>query len=198
VDKKTLEFYDQNAIEISKLHNSLAPQRLYELANKFFELDAATLDLGCGIGRDTAWLCANDFPAIGVDNSEGMLSIANSQFPNLNFQKAELPQLDSLKDSTYYNIFCSAVIHHVPEKMLEVAIANIVRVTAPGGKILLSYRGTNALDNRESGKLYENYQLADLMKIFSSLKARTFYTESSFDEKRKIKWLTLILEKSEN
>ena len=56
MDKQTIETYDREAERIAQLHSSLIPGRLYTLITEHFTKTGNTLDMGCGIGRDTQWL----------------------------------------------------------------------------------------------------------------------------------------------
>ena len=46
-----------------------APTDMYALLGEYFVPGGATADIGCGAGRDTAWLNENGFPAVGYDPS---------------------------------------------------------------------------------------------------------------------------------
>ncbi len=41
------------AESVAQLHSTLIPIRVYDLINQYFIKNTATLDIGCGIGRDT-------------------------------------------------------------------------------------------------------------------------------------------------
>ena len=53
MDIQTIETYDREAERIAQLHSSLTPDRLYTLITAYFTKTGNTLDIGCGIGRDT-------------------------------------------------------------------------------------------------------------------------------------------------
>ena len=56
MDKETIDTYNREAERIAQLHSTLTPCRIYELIGKFFIKGGTTIDIGCGIGRDTNWL----------------------------------------------------------------------------------------------------------------------------------------------
>ncbi|GAA5187093.1 hypothetical protein GCM10023322_34640 [Rugosimonospora acidiphila] len=97
------------------------------------------LDVGCGPGHYCAALRADrpDRPVFGADLSMGMLAATGP--PALAADAAALPVRAG---------FCGAVLamhmlYHVPEP--EAAVAELARVRAPGGTVLLS---TNAPDDK--------------------------------------------------
>ncbi len=56
MDKQTIDIVNQEAESIAHLHATLTPQRIYALIDHYFIKSGTTLDVGCGIGRDTHWL----------------------------------------------------------------------------------------------------------------------------------------------
>lgn len=95
MDKETIDIYNQDAENIAQLHSTLIPHRVYELIQQYFIKNTATLDIGCGIGRDTQWLNKQGFLTLGVDASAGMLKQARQLYPDLLFNEDYLPELAS-------------------------------------------------------------------------------------------------------
>jgi SAM-dependent methyltransferase len=58
---------------------------LYSLIKKHAPTGVNVLDLGCGTGRHDVLLSTKGFNVTGVDNSEMMIEIAQSQFPDNEF-----------------------------------------------------------------------------------------------------------------
>ena len=64
MDRKTLAAYDSDAAAFAKdWHAQPAPRDLQETVERFFIRGGTTADIGCGSGREVAWLNANGFPA---------------------------------------------------------------------------------------------------------------------------------------
>ena len=97
MDKLTIDTYNLEAEQVAKLHSSLIPKRLYALVTEYFTKNSPTLDVGCGIGRDTNWLNQQGYPALGIDGSEGMLNQAQQLYPKVDFIKDTLPTLKHCK-----------------------------------------------------------------------------------------------------
>ena len=56
-------------------------------SRRFFRPGRPTADIGCGSGREVAWLSAHGFPAVvGYDPSTGLLSQARARYPHLTFR----------------------------------------------------------------------------------------------------------------
>ena len=52
------------------------------------------VDLGCGAGRDFPAFEERNIDYLGVDASEGMLTVARERFPSANFEAQDLCKLD--------------------------------------------------------------------------------------------------------
>ena len=94
MDRSTLAAYDKDAAAFAKeWHEQPTPVDLQDIVKRFFIRGGATADIGCGSGREVAWLNANGFPAAGFDASEGLLAEARARYPDFSFVHAELPDL---------------------------------------------------------------------------------------------------------
>src|SRR5580698_3130896 len=112
-DEQTLRVYDDAAPAFAKEWGEQPlPADLYRLLSDFFE-PGLTADIGCGSGRDLAWLASQGFSVRGFDVSEGLLAEARKRYPALSFSHAELPQLDGIKSMTFQNVLCEMVLMHL-------------------------------------------------------------------------------------
>ena len=195
MDETTVSAYDKDSESISDLHHGLIPYRLYDLVLSYFKRDKKTLDIGCGSGRDTAWLSSNGFDVLGIDASFGMLDQAKRKHPDLVFEKIKLPGLAEIPDDAYYNVLCSAVFMHLDYESLGAAANNIVRIMREGGILLLSFRGTKEKNKRENGKLYEKISCEDAIMLFCRDRCELLFYESTVEVGRGHVWHTFVFRK---
>jgi SAM-dependent methyltransferase len=100
MDSQTLAAYDRNAAAFAHdWHAQPAPTDLHALVRRFFR-PGLVADIGCGSGREVAWLNANGYRAVGYDPSEGLLGEARSRYPRLRFEQAALPELAGIAEAT--------------------------------------------------------------------------------------------------
>jgi SAM-dependent methyltransferase len=153
-DKATLGAYDRDAASFAEdWETQPAPTDLHAIVQRFFT-QGPTADIGCGSGRDTAWLNANGYPAIGFDASEGLLAEARRRHPDVRFRRAALPDLAGV-DGPFTNILCETVIMHLPPGIVSASVARILSLLEPDGTLYLSWRVTEGADRRdEYGRLY--------------------------------------------
>ena len=158
MDRLTLAAYDAAAAEFARdWHDQPAPEDLYDLLKRFFG-PGPTADVGCGAGRDVAWLTVSGFTAIGYDPSLGLLAQARTRYPGLSFRSAGLPELAGIPDATYANVLCETVLMHLPRDAVMPSIARLMAILRPGGTLYLSWRVTGGPDQRDpQGRLYSGF-----------------------------------------
>lgn len=155
MDPKTLQAYDQRAPDYAREWNHQAPPSdMYALLLRHFR-PGPTVDVGCGSGRDLAWLSAQGFDALGVEASSGLLTQARTLHPDLRFALTHLPELDGLQAGSFQNVLCETVIMHLPEDQVAVATQRLRALLRPGGTLYLSWRVTPEVSIRDAaGRLY--------------------------------------------
>jgi SAM-dependent methyltransferase len=154
-DQRTLDAYDTKAADFAAdWHAQPAPSDLYTLAKRFFG-PGRTADIGCGSGREVAWLTANGYPAEGFDPSAGLLAQARARYPGLGFSQAALPDLAGIEDASFDNVLCATVIMHLPREAIAPSIGRLLAILRPGGILYLTWRVTVGADQRDpQGRLY--------------------------------------------
>jgi trans-aconitate methyltransferase len=167
MDEQTLATYDREAAAFALEWDAQPPSSdMHALIRRFFE-PGPTADIGCGSGRDTAWLNAHGFPAVGYDASEGLLAEARRLHPEIRFQHASLPALDGVPIEGFTNVYCETVIMHLEHAMIGPSVARLMAILEPGGTLYLSWRVTMNADRRdEHGRLYAAF---DPALVFAAL-----------------------------
>ena len=163
-DQTTVAVYDRDAALFAEDWSSQPPpDDMYDILRRFFE-PGATADVGCGAGRDTAWLDANGFPAIGFDASSGLLAEARRRHPNVRFEQASLPALRGVAQGHFRNVLCETVIMHLPPSSIRAAVDQLMSILEPGGTLYLSWRLAVADASRDAqGRLYAAFDAAEIM-----------------------------------
>jgi CRP-like cAMP-binding protein/protein-L-isoaspartate O-methyltransferase len=158
-DKQTLRVYDDAAPAFAKEWGEQpVPADLYRLLSEFFE-PGLTADIGCGSGRDLAWLAGQGFSVRGFDVSEGLLAEARKRYPALSFSHAELPQLDGVPSMTFQNVLCETVLMHLEPGLIAASVRRLLDILVPGGVLYLSWRVTEGASQRDkAGRLYAAFR----------------------------------------
>lgn len=96
-------------------------------------------DLGCGPGYVTAHLRTLGVDAFGIDLSPAMVAVARRAHPGLRFDVGTMTALD-LPDGALAGVVAWYSIIHTPPERLPEAFAELHRVLAPGGRLLVAFQ----------------------------------------------------------
>jgi len=128
--------------EIQSTYNSISKEfsdsryRVWKSVAQFidsFELNTINADIGCGNGKNMRY--RQDIKFMGMDLCEKFIEICQ----NLNLNVVHGNILSIPFESNYFdNVISIAVIHHLKTKDERIkAISELIRITKPGGKILI-------------------------------------------------------------
>jgi SAM-dependent methyltransferase len=156
VDRATLTAYDAEANAYAEdWHAQPPPSDLHAAVRQYFRRGGVTADIGCGSGRDVAWLNAGGYPCVGFDASEGLLAEARRRYPTLTFQDAALPELSNIDAGSFDNVLCETVIMHLPHNAVAPAMRRLMDILKASGHLYLTWRVTREADQRDGkGRLY--------------------------------------------
>jgi SAM-dependent methyltransferase len=168
MDRATLAAYDSDAAAFAKdWHEQPAPVDLQDTVKRFFVAGGATADIGCGSGREVAWLNGNGYPAVGFDASDGLLAEARRRYPEFTFAHAELPDLHGIAAGSYDNLLCETVIMHLAPALIAPSVRRMFELVKAGGIFYLSWRVTDDADQRDQyGRLYAAF---DVLLVLAEL-----------------------------
>jgi ubiquinone/menaquinone biosynthesis C-methylase UbiE len=126
------------------------------LANLHFD---SILELGCGTGKNTAFLAQIGTDVHALDFSEGMIAKAREKVKarNVKFSVADLTQTWPCEDQAYDLIVCNLVLEHIED--LSFIFSEVSRVLEKNGRFLLNelhpfrqYEGKKARFNTAQGE----------------------------------------------
>lgn len=93
------------------------------------------LDAGCGTGRHAGFLAEQGFETIGIDATEGMLAVARSKHPDVDFRTGRLEALP-VEDDSVDLITSALAVCHAPD--LDAVFGEFARAVRPGGTVIVS------------------------------------------------------------
>ena len=169
MDLATIRSYDERAASFAKEREDEQPVPidLQTIVRQYFR-HGLTADVGCGSGRDAAWLSDNVFTVVGVDPSAGLLAEATRRHGGIRFQLGALPELDTLTEGSFVNVLCETVIMHLDAKLIPASVRKLVALLEPQGTLYLSWRVTEGSDVRdENGRFYSAFEPSLVMEGLS-------------------------------
>lgn len=124
-------FYDFVTFPISRLRREVA-------AGAGVDARSRVLDVATGTGAQARAFAEKAGEVVGIDLSEPMLRIARRkhQFPNLTFRLADATKLP-FGDASFDVSCISFALHEMPRSIRERTVAEMARVTKPGGTVIV-------------------------------------------------------------
>lgn len=96
-------------------------------------------DLGCGPGRVAAFLARQQLDVVGIDVSTEILTAAREAHPHIRFEEGRLDDLP-FANGGLAGAVCWYSIIYTPPNLLDGTFAEIARVLASGGLVLLGFQ----------------------------------------------------------
>lgn len=96
------------------------------------------LDVATGTGQQAFAFAKRGFDVVGIDLSEAMLRVAvkKNKYSNLKFQIADATNLPFASNS--FDVACiSFALHDMPLSIQQKVLAEMARVTKPGGTVIV-------------------------------------------------------------
>jgi SAM-dependent methyltransferase len=110
------------------------------------------LEFGCGCGRIMGWLgpLANRCELFGTDIDEAAIAwcAENLTFARFGVNPHEPPT--SYPDASFDLVFNHSVLTHLDERYQDLWLAELKRITKPGGTVLLTVHGELAFEQAET------------------------------------------------
>lgn len=100
---------------------------------------ARIIDLGCGDGRDTSYLCEKGADAVGIDLSRSMIDLARRKHPDCAFIQSDMLDLIFPND-TFQGAWANASIINMPKSELSHIEKEVHRILGPEGIFVFSIK----------------------------------------------------------
>lgn len=150
------KFLESGQRSVQDLQNMLA------LAGRQLSDFKRILDFGCGCARVLLWLedLVPDSELYGSDIDERMVQWGRDNVTWANFTvNRPLPPLD-YPDGHFDLIYAASVFTHLDENYQDQWLAELRRLTSPGGMLILSVHGEYVMDLFEKAEITANYDLS--------------------------------------
>jgi SAM-dependent methyltransferase len=105
------------------------------LVRRYAPTSGRVLEVGCGLGHLLTWL-ADRYQVFGSDINAWALGQARENVPQGHFALMSAENLGAFIDQAFQVLIAKHVVEHLPQP--ESAIAEMSRVLAPGGLLLLA------------------------------------------------------------
>lgn len=163
-ERSTIGAYDSRAVQLARAYEGHVPARLHRRLTRAFRGRRELLELGCGTGRDAAFLRARGHLVTALDGSRAMLEEAARRRPELagSLVHHTLPDPLPFPDGRFTGAYALASLMHLRVCELPAVFTEIRRVLAPRGRLLYSvctHRGD--VDGTGTDSLGRRFTLMD-------------------------------------
>lgn len=144
-ENSTLAYYRENAKNLAKRYETAQMDNLNELLLKWLPEKSASkeapeiLELGCGSGREAAFLLSQGYDVIGIDGSLNLIEEAKKFHPELGGRLFCRTIPDELNfDRKFDALISIAVLMHFDEKQIEVTLRKATGLLRQKGRFIFS------------------------------------------------------------
>jgi len=204
MDPSTIHHYDVNAAEFVTRYESADMSIVHRILLRHLPEKGRVLEIGCGSGRDAAFLTSSGFDITAIDASAQMLAAALQNHPALagrvHHAPLPLPSDSPLLSQQFDAVVSIATIMHIPEHDLFECASQMRDMLIPGGILLLSgsvgREGISA--NRDpQGRLFIERPAEELQLLFERLGFRLVSKHENEDSfARTVQWYTLVMQRA--
>ena len=140
----TIGAYSHGVAEFAARFESVFAEDLWAPVREFIPTGANRigLDVGAGVGRDTAWLKSLGLEMVAVEPAEGMREFGQARYPNIRWLDDRLPDLTKVHrlSLAFDLILLSGVWQHLRPAERPRAFRKLVTLLKPGGLLILTLR----------------------------------------------------------
>jgi SAM-dependent methyltransferase len=137
--------------------------------------DSRVVEIGCGIGRMTAWLAANFAFVDALDISPAMIEAGRQRLghlPNITFHTGSGSDLAPIADRSADLVFSYIVFQHIPSRAaIEAYVSDAARVLKDGGAFKFQLNGDQSpayLAHQRDTWLGEVFSEADVARMLTA------------------------------
>ena len=202
MDASTISYYDKNAQTLANRYEGADMNYTHRNLLRYLPEGGKVLEIGCGSGRDAAFLLNHGFDITACDASSEMLSTAIAHHPELSkrIHHASIPfsNEDSLLFQRFNAVVLIATVMHISDQDLFECAYQLRQLLTPDGIVLISTSlgREGIVEGRDSeGRIYVERQPDELRLLFERLGFRlvaSYQNEDSIG--RHFNWITLIMQ----
>ncbi len=137
---KTLSYYENNAKHLSQRYESAKVDNIHSLLLNTFSTKSYLLDIGCGSGRDAAFMHQNAYDVLAIDGSREMITEAKRCHPELadRLEVIKIPDEFHFESFSFDGVYSIATLMHLDKDSIDRTIEKIAMTLKPGGKFFFS------------------------------------------------------------
>lgn len=144
MEHSTLNYYTQNALKAAQRYESADVTQLHDFLAAGLKPGGRLLELGCGSGRDAAFMAGRGFRVVATDGCASMIEQAKRHHPELGKHMFKLTLPDGLSNEfmpglgVFDGIYAVAVLMHLSVPQIEHTVSAVNSLLAAKGRFVFS------------------------------------------------------------
>lgn len=195
MNKKTLEYYNQNANDFVASTVSVDFSKTQERFIKMLK-GKKVLDFGCGSGRDTKYFMEAGLEVTATDGSEELCKRA-SEYTGIQVRQLLFQELN--EQDTYDGIWACSSILHLPKEELRTVFSKMITALRENGIIYTSFK-YGEFEGERNGRYFTDFTIETFIAFMQDIEMITmedyWITGDVRPGRGEEKWLNLILRKN--
>ncbi|PIR38273.1 MAG: hypothetical protein COV34_01535 [Candidatus Zambryskibacteria bacterium CG10_big_fil_rev_8_21_14_0_10_42_12] len=193
----TIDTYNRSARALAQKFNHIGPrvEDVKRAFSFFTKKNPKVVELGCGNGRDAKEIIAYTNDYIGIDASEGMISLAKEYVPETNFQVSTIESFVFPENTDI--IFAFASLLHLSKEEIMHVLKNTYQKLSLGGIFYISVKMDTYHERIKTDDFGERVFYFYDKEDWRSLAGETGYKIMYEDTQNLlgVEWLTVVLQK---
>ncbi|MEA1876583.1 MAG: class I SAM-dependent methyltransferase [Bacteroidota bacterium] len=206
MDPSSIKYYDQNASRLVPEYHSAEVSGIHTLLGKWLPKGGDVLEIGCGAGRDAAYMASMGCKVVATDASESMVSYSHGYFQKLGISDGialhqaafPLPPSHNLLSDRFDAVVSMAVLMHIPNSELFEFAIQVRTILKFKGIFVCSFCNSREPTDDDT-RLFVSRETSEVQLFFERIGFHLLFSGSNEDGLgRDIKWHTLIFESEGN
>jgi len=195
MDEGTLRYYDENAATLAGWYRETDVAHLHEILRRWLQPGQRVFEIGCGCGRDAAFMADLGCDVLATDASKGMLSAVPKDWSRIaSYRQAAFPLRpdDPLLGRRFDAVVAIATMMHVPDGDLLAFLSQVRTLLTDRGVFICSVCPTHPCAN-DDPRLYVERDPLQLQLLLKRIGLRMVAMDSCPDNcGRHIEWTTQV------
>ena len=136
----TITYYTTHVKDLIRRYEAADVSALHTLLAQSFPSGARLLELGCGSGRDAAFMLKNGFDVTASDGVQEMIEATAACHPALagRLRRIRLPEDLTPALGVFDGVYAVATLMHLNRPTIQEVFSRICRILVPGGRLFFS------------------------------------------------------------